>query len=102
MSLKKTISHAAVAVGIAASTLVTFGAGANAQHWQGRGSGNGAYNAPAPRRGAPMPYHAPPPMHHDRHRGDNVAKGVAIGLGALILGSILSSEASRRQHYDGY
>ena len=34
--------------------------------------------------------------HESNRRGKRIAKGIAIGVGALILGSILANEARRR------
>jgi hypothetical protein len=97
MSILKKIFTGSV---IAAATLGTLAGTAQARDW-GHGRGYG-YRAPA------YGYHRPAPAPHygyaqrrDR-RGERIATGVAIGVGALILGSILTNEARRNNHYRGY
>ncbi len=107
--LKKIISAVVIGSGIVA----TVGSAAeardwngrdwNGRDWNGRGGYHQSYGRPAPR------YHAPRPQpHYGYHQprrdrtGEKIAKGVAIGVGALILGSILANEARRHRHYDGY
>jgi len=85
---------------IAAATLGTLAGAAQARDWaHDRGYG---YGQRAPAYG----YHRPAPHYgyaerRDR-RGERIATGVAIGVGALILGSILANEARRSNHYRGY
>ena len=99
MSLSKIVKTAVVATGIVAMNIVGFVASAEARDGNRNRT---SYNAPVQR------YHAPIQRYHsyDNHRRNssgNVAKGVAIGIGALILGGILASEARRQRSYDeGY
>jgi hypothetical protein len=87
---------------IAAAALAPLAGTAQAGDWShGRGYGSG-YGHRAPAYG----YHRPAPHYgyaerRDR-RGERIATGVAIGVGALILGSILAHEARRNNHYRGY
>lgn len=96
MNIAKKIVTASV---IAATTLASFGTLAEAR--DGRGytqrpyAGHGAYRA------APAPHYGY--VHRDRERrGNRIATGVAIGVGALILGSILANELRRNHGYNGY
>jgi len=97
--LKKMISAVVIGAGIAA----TMGSAAEARDWNGRRGYHPGYGGPAPRYHAPRPqpyygYHQP---RRDR-TGEKIAKGVAIGVGALILGSILANEARRSRGYERY
>lgn len=100
MTMMKKIVAAAV---IGSTALATFGSAAQAGDWRGRGYGPGyggpAYDYRAP---APQPYYGG--YNHQRRdrTGEKIATGVAIGVGALILGSILANEARRNQGYQGY
>ncbi len=97
MTMIKKIVTSAV---IAASSLASLATVAQAGDFGHRGPGYGN----GPRHG----YHRPAPVQHygyhqprrDR-RGDKIATGVAIGVGALILGSILANQ-NRRDHYPDY
>lgn len=87
---------------IAAATLGTVASSAQAGDWgHGRSYGYG-YGHRAPAYG----YHRPAPHYgyaeRRNRRGERIATGVAIGVGALILGSILANEARRNRHYDRY
>jgi hypothetical protein len=89
---------AIVAASIAAVSALS--PAAQAGDWNGRrGPGYGYHPGPQ--------HYAPPPrynqFYHERRRdktGEKIAKGIAIGVGALILGSILANEA--RRHERGY
>jgi hypothetical protein len=90
---------AATAASLAAVTAVS--PVAQAGDWNGRRPSGYGYYQPAPR------HYAPPPRYNHFYRerrrdrtGEKIAKGVAIGVGALILGSILANEA--RRHDRGY
>jgi len=98
MSPKSKVCRTIAAAGIAASLIVPFTSSAEAQYRHG--PGGPGYGAPAPRHAYPAPHHAPPPVYHERRRnnGDKIAKGIAIGVGAAILGAILINEANRRPH----
>ncbi len=99
MNTLKNIVTAAV---VAATALTTLGAAAQAGDWRGRGYGYGYGYAPAPRHYAPAPraYYGHGYDGRRDRRGDRIAAGVAIGVGAVILGSILASQ--NRNHYRGY
>lgn len=98
MSLNSNFRRTVAAVGIAASLIAPFASSADAQ--SRHGPGGPGYGAPAPRQVYPAPHHAPPPVYHERrhNNGDKIAKGIAIGVGAAILGAILINEANRRPH----
>jgi hypothetical protein len=88
---------ATIAASVAAVTALS--PVAHAGDWNGRGPSGYGHHQSAPR------HYAPPPnqFYHERRRdrtGDKIAKGVAIGVGALILGGILANEA--RRHDRGY
>jgi len=87
--IRKTI--AALAIG--ASALAAVAGTAEAGDWNGRGGYGRAH-------GGPPPY----AYHHERRNrtGEKIAKGVAIGVGAVILGSILANEARRNREYRDY
>lgn len=90
-SIKQTVAKVAVLAGVLASNLVMLGA-AQADPFHDRG--RGGFHAPAPRYAPQRGYEG------RRHGGDGIAKGVAIGVGALILGGILASQANRHRQYD--
>lgn len=82
-----------------------FGQAAQAGDWGHRGPGYGRGYGPAYGYARPATRHYAPPAayYHEPRRdrtGERIAKGVAIGVGALILGSILANES--RRHNDGY
>ena len=90
---------------IAASALAMLGTAAQAGEGYGRGygygGGYGGYHRPAPHYAPPA--YQPHVYHQERRRnqtGERIAKGVLIGVGAVILGSILANEA--RRHDRGY
>ena len=91
---------------IAAATLASVGSAAQAHdHGYGYGPGPGPGYGYGPRTYGPgygRPVPAPQPYYQPRRNrtGENIAKGVAIGVGAVILGSILANEA--RRHHPGY
>jgi hypothetical protein len=95
-TLKKIVSAAVVA----ATAFTTLGAVAQAGEWRGRGYGYGYGHAPR--------HYAPAPRHYYGHgndnrrdrRGERIAAGVAIGVGAVILGSIIANQ--NRSHYRRY
>lgn len=99
MSILKKIFTGSV---IAAASLGTLAGTAQAGDW-GHGRGHGYDNG---YRGNGYGYHrrghAPHYGYAERRdrRGERIATGVAIGVGALILGSILANEARRNRHYD--
>ena len=90
-------------IAIAVTAIATVGTAAQAGDWgnRGRGYGHGyhhGYHAPAPRHYPAYGYHQP-----RRDNSGKIATGVAIGVGALILGTVLANEARRNsQHGYGY
>ena len=98
-SIGRIITSAVVTAGMLVGSFAVTGA-AQANDFHGRGQQH--YQAPAPRHVAPPVHsgygHYAPQRHHNN--GDKIAKGVAIGVGALILGGILASEANRHRNYD--
>lgn len=101
-AFKNTIAAVAVATAAIAS-IGSVHAGDYHSRPYGGGYGYGYGSGPGYGYG-PRRYHAPPPRayyHHERRRdrtGEKIAKGVAIGVGALILGSILANEARRNRY----
>ena len=102
MSISKTITTAAVMTGLAAMNIASFGS--TAQAYDGRGDGRSGWrgHAPAYRHAGPPARHYSRGDHDDRGRGRDKAlsRGLAIGLGAVIIGGILAAEANRRNHAD--
>lgn len=93
--LRKIITSAIVG----AASVALLAQGAQAHDWQGRGGygpGRPAAYAYGGHGGYAPAYGGYAPRHHDRGRG--IATGVAIGVGALVLGSILANQA----HSAGY
>ena len=103
MSIRKSITTAAVMAGLAAMNLVTLGSAAEA--YDGRGRGSSAWSGGSYGRTA---RHAPAYRHsyhdgyddHRRRKDKSYARGLAIGLGAVVLGGILAAEANRRHSHD--
>lgn len=97
MTINRKLATFALAAGIGAMNLVTLGSAAMADehgHFD-RGRGREIHY------GHPAPHFAYRDEHrdHDRHHGD-IGKGLAIGLGALVLGSVIAAEANR--HHRDY
>ncbi len=99
MSIKRSVATAALALGVVAMNAVSFASVAEAFPGQrhGRGAPFARHAAPPVRHAAPVyRHHAPVARHYnDRHRG--VGAGVALGVGALIIGSILASKSARAE-----
>lgn len=95
----KTAASTAVVLGLAAMTMAPLATSASAGG-RGYGYGYGYGSGPGYR------YAAPPRAYHyeprRRSAGSQIAKGVAIGIGALVVGSILADQArrTRNQYYD--
>lgn len=96
MSAKRKLGAVASALGVSAASLVAFAGGAMAdgRHGHGPGFGRPPMHAPAP----------PPRFAHggERHHGHGGGAAVALGLGALFVGAIIASEASRRHETRDY
>jgi hypothetical protein len=94
MSLKKVFTTGVVSAALIAANVTSFAGAAQAENWRG---GPGQYRSERDWDGGGRRY------SYDHGRGDHrrdksdkkVARGIAIGLGVLLLGSILASEASR-------
>lgn len=95
--MMKTILTAAA---VALTGVAAFAPQSMAGDWRHGGPGYGH----APRHG----HYAPAPRHNPyygyghnqrRNNGGRIAAGVAIGVGAVILGSILANEARRNHRY---
>ena len=105
MSISKSITTVAVMAGLAAMNLVTLGSAAEAYDGRGRsfndwgGSGHGrSWRYAAPRHGHSY-YDGY--GNHRRNKDKAYTRGLAIGLGAVVLGGILAAEANRRNgRYD--
>lgn len=96
MSMLARIRTAALATAVAATTVATIAGPAVAADPRHDPRGGRGWQRPVePSR------HAPPRTYEPREkRHDNTARNVAIGIGALILGAILSDEARRARSYD--
>jgi hypothetical protein len=89
MSINSKVATAALALGVVAMNAVSLAGSAEASpRWRG------AHGAPVARHYAPPPVAYHKPRHH---RGDHVGAGIALGVGALIVGSILASKAARAE-----
>ncbi len=95
-TLKKIVSAAVVA----ATALTAVGAAAQAGEWRGRGHGYGYGPGPSHYALAPRPYYGHGNYQRRDRTGERIAAGVAIGVGAVILGSIIANQ--NRSHYRGY
>ncbi len=85
MTVNRKIATLALAAGIGALNVVTLASAAQADE-RGRGRPHFAESRRDFGRG-----------ERGEHRhGGNVGAGVAIGIGALVLGSIIAAEANRR------
>ena len=100
MSVKKFVTSAAVVASmLAANLFARAAASASARDWRQHGDHSYSRSYDGPR------YHGHGYGHGHRHghykhykrdrHGRDVAKGVAIGLGILAVGSILASGAHR-------
>ena len=104
------IKKIVAAVVIGSTALATLGSATQAGDYYGGGYGGGyggygpvqsydhgpGYGHHAP---APQPYYGGYPQHRRDRTGEKIATGVAIGIGALILGSILANQGRRHHGY---
>ena len=97
MSIKRILTVSAITLGVVASNVSMFVTQASADGWRGRHHGQGyARQHPAPVYGYNHGYRS----SRDK-TGERIAKGVIIGVGAALLGAILSDAArSDRHRYD--
>jgi hypothetical protein len=93
MSLRKTITAAVAGTALVAANLGPFAAAARADSWGG-GPRHGYHFKDHGKGGTRYSYN-----RYHRHKRDNIAKGIAIGLSVLLLGTIL---ANANHHHDGY
>jgi hypothetical protein len=95
MTFRKVFTAAVAGTALVAANITAFAGGAQAESWHRNGpgqyrsdrdwDGGGRRNGYDYGRG-----------HYKRDKSDKkVARGIAIGLGVLLLGSILASEANR-------
>jgi Spy/CpxP family protein refolding chaperone len=89
MAFKKVTTSAAVIASLLAVNLSPLATAANAKDgWHGK-SGHGYsrhYDGPRHDHGPRYRY----AKRHRDHRGKDIAKGIAIGLGVLAVGAIIS------------
>ncbi|MCC7253445.1 hypothetical protein [Hyphomicrobium sp.] len=91
MSFKKLTTSAAVIASLLAANLGPVATAANAGDGWHRNDGRGYsrhYDGPRHYHG---PRHRYSYKRHRHNHGKDIAKGIAIGLGVLAVGSILSS-----------
>lgn len=124
MTTVRSITSIAIASAMAVGQLTALSSGASAQGWPGHHKQGPAAQAqrpappvavrtPAPRvtYAPPARYAAPAPRphfgggeHHRRHGdgGERIAAGIALGIGALIVGSAIASSGARAssRNYD--
>lgn len=98
----KTAISAVVAVGFAVGLQAPLATSAEAGDWRGRGYGYGHYNSHPGYRHAPRAHAYYPPPRRRNDVGGQIAKGVAIGIGAAVVGAILADQArrTRNEYYD--
>jgi Ni/Co efflux regulator RcnB len=110
MSILKRVFSGVVAASLIAGALPVFASSAEARdyHRHGHRHSEGKpvrWGHPVhPRFHAAPPHHVyHPPVHHHRHK-DRSGAAIAAGIGALILGGIIASTASRAHHgtYETY
>ncbi len=100
MSISKIITTTAAVAGIAAMHLVTLNSAAQAYDGRGNDRWRSSSHGPAMRYAPPARHAYQGGYHRDHSRNKNLGRGIAIGLGALIVGGILAAEANRQRHYD--
>jgi hypothetical protein len=105
MSTKRIVGGSAFALGILATSVVLSATTASADGWSGRHDRHGRYGVSRP------DYHGRYSDYGYSHRrssdrtGERIAKGIIIGVGAALVGAILSDAArAERRHnrYDRY
>lgn len=97
MSLKKGITAIIAGIALITANFTAFAGAAQAESWNR--SGPGHYRSDRDWDGGRRyDYdHDRGRNHHKRDKSDKkVARGIAIGLGVLLIGSILASEANHR------
>ncbi len=98
MTIRRALAVAAAAVGILASNVALFATSASAGERRGHGSG---YHKPAPRHFVPQRHYGHGGYDNGHRRNKGHGAGLALGIGALILGTIIANEAGRH-HRDRY
>jgi hypothetical protein len=104
MSIKRILTVSAITLGVVASNVSMLSSQAAADGWNGRHNRQGYA-----RHNYARPYQAPVYGYNHGYRssrdktGERIAKGVIIGVGAAILGAILSDAARADRHrFDRY
>lgn len=96
MKLGKVVRSTVLAAGVVAANLAVFAGSAMAgDRYYGQYNGHNrgrSYQA--------APYHGHGNHYGYKHKKHNNGAAVAIGLGALILGTMIASEANRHRGYD--
>lgn len=94
----KTAATVGAAIAIVAGAMLPAATSASAGDFRSRGYGH--YDGrPAYRVAPPRAYYEEP---RRRDRGGQIAKGLAIGIGAAVVGAILADQArrTRGEYYD--
>jgi hypothetical protein len=94
MSFKKVITTTTVIAGLVAANIGPLATAASAHERWSNGYGQGYGQSYGRHFNGPRHFHDYGPRYRyakKRHHGNDVAKGLAIGLGILAVGSILSS-----------
>lgn len=97
MQIRKILTVAAVSAGLIAGNLTALTTSASAEGWRNHDGYSERHRGP--RHWDRSDFHDDygHRRHHRRHRGG----AVALGVGALLLGAIIASEANRG-HRNGY
>jgi hypothetical protein len=93
--IAKTAISAAVVLGLAAGSMAPLATSASAGDWRGRNS-----HFDGRRYDAPRAYHYDAPRR--RSNGSQIAKGLAIGIGAAVVGAIIADSARRARAEERY
>lgn len=105
MSMRTTIIKFALGAGLVAMNAVTLGSAAQA--YDGRGYGyrdsyRGEYRGDRSWGRTPPSarYYQDDRAERERKKDKALARGLAIGLGAVVLGTILAAEANKNRSYE--
>lgn len=100
MSFRNLAAAAIASTALVAANVGPFAASAYAEPWHnGPRYSYQHFNQGKYKGGSRYAYN----RHHKRHKSDNIGKGIAIGLGILLLGSILANaDHHNDRYYDRY
>lgn len=98
MTIRRALTVSATAVGILASNMALFATAVSAR--ERNSHSRYGYQKPAPRHYAPQRHYGHGGYDQGHRRSKGHVAGIAFGIGALILGTIIANEANRYHRHN--